>query len=82
MNDIVIDLLYQRFHEGNDTVDNDLRQSREFSKIEITFSALNIQPNLSRSTSARGDFASSSRSDENRKIEEGVALLVRRRKIW
>ena len=45
----------------------------------MTFSDLNIQPNLSRSTSARGDFASSSKSNEDKKIE-GVALLVRREK--
>ena len=40
---------------------------------------MNIQPSLSRSTSARGDFASTSITDEDRKIE-GVALLVRREK--
>ena len=41
---------------------------------------MNIQPVLSRSTSTRGYFSSSSRSEEDRKIEEGVALLVRREK--
>ena len=40
---------------------------------------MNIQPSLSRRTSARGDFFSNKRSDEDRKIE-GVALLVRREK--
>ena len=41
------------------------------------FSALNLRPNLSRSAT-RGDFSSSSRSKEDKKIEEGIALLVRR----
>ena len=50
------------------------------TRIEIAFSALNIWPILSRSTSPRGDFASSRRSDEEKKIEEGVALLIRREK--
>ena len=58
-------------------VKNKLRQSKELTRIETTFSALNIQPNLSRSTSARGDFSSSSRSKEDN-FFEGVALLVRR----
>ena len=60
-------------------IKNELRQSRELTRIEIAFGALNIQPILSRSTSVGGYFASSSRSDEDRKIE-GVALLVRREK--
>ena len=61
-----------------EVVENELRQSRELSRIETNFNTLNIQLNLSRSTSARGYFASISRSDEDRKIEEGVALLVRK----
>ena len=40
---------------------------------------MNIRPSLSRSTSARGDFDSSSRFNEDRKIEE-VALMVRKEK--
>ena len=35
---------------------------------------------MTRSTSTRGDFSSSSRSNENNKIEEGISLLVRREK--
>ena len=50
------------------------------TKIETTFSGLNIQPNLSRRTSARRDFSSSNRSEEDMKIEKIVALLVRREK--
>ena len=41
---------------------------------------MNIWPSLSRNISARGDFASNNRSKEDRKIEERVALLVRREK--
>ena len=62
-----------------EVVENELRQSKELTKIETTFSALNIQPSLSRRTSVRGDFTSSRRSYEDRKIE-GVALLIRREK--
>ena len=35
---------------------------------------------MSRSTSARVDFSNSSRFEEDKKIEEGIALLVRREK--
>lgn len=63
-----------------EAVENELRQSGELTRIETAFSALNIRPSLSRTTSTRGNFSSSSRSDEDRKIEEGVALLVRREK--
>ena len=42
-------------------------------------SALKIRPNLTRSTSVHGDFASNNKSNED-KIEEGVALLVKREK--
>ena len=48
--------------------------------MEIGFSSLNIQPNLSRSTSVGGHFANNKKYNENRKIEEGVALHVRREK--
>ena len=41
---------------------------------------MNIRPDLSRSTSARGDFSRGSRSEEHKNIEEGIALLVRREK--
>ena len=43
-----------------EAVENELRQSRELTRIETTFNALNIRPSLSRSTSSRGDFANSS----------------------
>ena len=48
------------------------------SRIETTFSDLNIWPNISRSKSARGDFASNIRSKEDRKIDKVVSFLVRR----
>ena len=63
-----------------EAVENEPRQSKELTRIEIAFSALSIWPNLSRSTSARGEFASSNRSKEDRKIDEAVALLVKREK--
>ena len=51
----------------------------ELTKIETNFSSLNIQHNLSRRTSVRGDFASSVKFEEDRNIK-GVALLVKREK--
>ena len=63
-----------------EVVENELRQSKELTRLETNFSAFNIQPNLSKTTSARGDFSSSSRSKEDRNIEEVVALLVKREK--
>ena len=50
--------------------------------MEIAFSALNVWPNLSRSTSTHGDFSSSARtrSDEDRKTKEVITLLARREK--
>ena len=63
-----------------EAVENELRQSGELTRIEAAFISLNIQPSISKSTSARGDFSSSIRSEEDRKIVEGVALLVRREK--
>ena len=59
-----------------EAVENELRQPKELTRIKKAFSALNIRPNLSKRTSARGDFASSRISKEDRKIE-GVALLVK-----
>ena len=53
----------------------DLKQSRELAKVETAFSALNVQPNMTRSTSVCGDFASNKKFDED-KIKEGEALLV------
>ena len=46
-------------------------------KIEIAFSALNMRPNLSRSASASGNYASSNRtkSKEDMKIDEGILLV-------
>ena len=51
-----------------EAVENELRQSRELTKIEIAFSGLNIRPNLSRTTSAKGDFSSSNRSKKDGNI--------------
>ena len=53
-----------------EAIENELRQSGELTRTETTFSALSIQPNLSRSTSARDDFSSNSRSKEDKKIDE------------
>ena len=50
---------------------------RDLARVETTFSALTIQPNLIKSASMHGDFARSRKSDED-KIEEGVALLVKK----
>ena len=52
----------------------------ESSRVEITFSALNVHPYLSRSASTSGDYASNKKSKfgEDRRIEEGIYLLVRR----
>ena len=50
------------------------------TRTEITFSALNIRPSLSRNTSARGDLSSSNKTDEDRKIEEGLSLPAIREK--
>ena len=51
-----------------EVVENELRQSRELTRTKIDFSTLSIQPNLSRSTSSRGDYASSNRSKEERRL--------------
>ena len=50
--------------------------------VETTFSALSVWPSLTQSVITHGDFASSSRTryDENKKIEEGIELLVRKEK--
>ena len=57
-----------------EVVENELRKYRELTRTETTFSSLNIWLSLSRSTSTRGDFFSTSRFEKDRKIEEGVAL--------
>lgn len=48
--------------------------------METTFSALSAHPSLSRSARFIGDYASSRRSrfEEDRRIEEGIVLIVRR----
>ena len=76
--------MYKRFHKGDIAWKTWsswewARQSRELTRIKIDFSALNIRPSLSRSTSARGDFASSNRFEADKKIK-GETLLVRREK--
>ena len=62
------------------SVDEDPRKSRDLWRVKIAFSALNIWPNLTRSASIDGDFASSRRSNEDKNIEEGIGLFVRRGK--
>ena len=59
-----------------------LRQYGDLTRVEIAFNSLNVWPSFSRSASTHEDFASSSRtrSDEDRRIEEGISLLVRREK--
>ena len=59
-----------------EVVENELRKSKELTRTKIAFSELNIQPILSKRTSPRGDFLTSSRSEKDRKIE-GVAFLVK-----
>ena len=54
-----------------------LKQSRDLTRVETTFSTLSVHPSLS---STSGDYTSSIRSifKEDRNIEEGIALLVKR----
>lgn len=63
-----------------EAAESSLRESRELTRVETYFSALNVFPCLSRSASTHGDFTSSSRtrSKEERNIEEDIAFLVRR----
>ena len=63
-----------------ESVEVNIRQSGDLAWVEIAFSTLNIWPNLTRSASICGDFGSGSRADEDKKIEEGISLLVRRQK--
>jgi hypothetical protein len=63
-----------------EAIENELRQSKELTRIGTSLSALSIQPNLLRRTSSRGDFSSTSISEEDVKINEVIALLVRRGK--
>ena len=61
-------------------VEVDLRQSGDLARVETTFSVPKFWPNLTRSANTHGDFVGSSLYDEDKKIEEGIALLVRREK--
>ena len=61
-------------------LEEEMRQSGELARVETTFSALNVWPNLSRSVSTRGEFSSSSRSKEDKKTEKGITFLERREK--
>ena len=65
-----------------EVVESELRQSGKFSRTKETFSSLNVWPNLSRSTSARGDFSSSSRYDEERKDRVRSSPSSKKRKRW
>ena len=57
-----------------------LKKSGDYPRVETYFSALSVHPSLSRSASTSGGYASSgkSKSKEDRRIGEGIALLVRR----
>ena len=57
-----------------------LRQNGDLHRIETTLSALSMKPSLSRSTSTSGIFVGSSRVklEEDKKIDEGIALLLKR----
>ena len=70
----------EKFLGRLESIEVKLRQSRELARLETTFSALKIQPNLSRSASTREDFVGNNRSNEDKKIKEGLTLLVRREK--
>ena len=57
-----------------------MRKSRELPKVEIAFNALSVPPMLTRSASTSGDYVSSKQTkvDEDKKIEKGLALLMKR----
>ena len=74
-----IDFTKETFLGRLEAIEVDLEQFRELARVETTFSALNVRTNLTRSTSMHGDFSSIKKSNED-KIEEGVALLVKREK--
>ena len=60
-----------------EVIEFDLKESRELAKVETAFGVLSVRPSLVGSTSVRGDFASNSKTIEE-KIDEGVALLLER----
>ena len=64
-----------------EAIEFDLKQLGELAKVEIAFSALSVRHNLARNTNTQGDFASSSKTIEE-KINEGLNLLVEREKRW
>lgn len=57
-----------------------LKNSRDFPRVEFFFSTLSVCLSLSRSVSTSGDYArrNKSRSQEYKRIEEGISLFVRR----
>ena len=57
-----------------------MKENGDLPKIETTFSALSMRPSLSKSVSTSGNYASSNRGKSNKdmKIDEGIALLVKR----
>ena len=57
-----------------------LKKSGDFPKIEIAFNAMNIRPILSRRARTSGNFVGNNKtkSEENMKIDEAIALLVKR----
>lgn len=57
-----------------------LKQFGDLPRVETTFSAPSVWTTLSRSAKTNGDYSSNNRSrfDKDKKIEEGISLLVRR----
>lgn len=63
-----------------EAIEVSLKKSKDLPKVEITFTALSVHPFLSRSTNTSGDDARSnwSKSKEDRRVEEGIVILVSR----
>ena len=57
-----------------------LKKNGDLPKIETTFNTLSMRPSLSRSVSTSGNYVGSNKEkyEEDVKIEEGIALLVKR----
>ena len=62
------------------SIEMSMRYSGVLSRVEISFSALSFQPMLTRSAIKSGEYTSSSwtKEEEDKKIKEGIALLMRR----
>ena len=57
-----------------------LKKNGDLPKIETTFNTLSMRPSLSRSVSTSGNYDRSSKGkfEEDMKIKEGIALLVKK----